>query len=142
MITLINVFTVDPRNQPQLICLLTRATDEFVCRAAGFVTSTLHRSLDGSKVTMYAQWRSVEDYQAMRQDPGPMPLFEEALAIAKFEPGIYAVNSSPVPRTKPSTTTLIFAGKAFVRGQRILIGTSPPDIPSSTVFSLPSPMAS
>jgi hypothetical protein len=38
---------------------------------------------------MYAQWRSVEGYQAMRQDPGPLPFLEEALTIAKFEPCIY-----------------------------------------------------
>jgi quinol monooxygenase YgiN len=62
MISLINVFTVDPANQHRLIELLTRATDEFVSRAPGFVFSTLHRSLDGRKVTMYAQWRSTEDY--------------------------------------------------------------------------------
>jgi hypothetical protein len=38
---------------------------------------------------MYAQWCSVEDYQAMRQDPGPLPYLEEALTIAKVEPCIY-----------------------------------------------------
>jgi hypothetical protein len=54
--------------------LLARVTDEFVSRAPGFVSSTLHRSLDGTKVTMYAQWRSAEDYESMRRDhPGPLP---------------------------------------------------------------------
>jgi len=91
MIALINVFTVDPANQPRLLDLLARATTEFVSRAPGFISSTLHRSLDGSKVTMYALWRNADDYQAMRQDPGPQPLFEEALAIAKFEPGMYEI---------------------------------------------------
>jgi hypothetical protein len=33
---------------------------------------SLHRGLDGTKVTMYAQWRSVEDYEAMRRDPAPL----------------------------------------------------------------------
>jgi hypothetical protein len=61
MISLINVFTVDPANQQRLLDLLARATDEFVSRAPGFVSSILHRSLDGTKVAMYAQWRSVED---------------------------------------------------------------------------------
>jgi quinol monooxygenase YgiN len=60
MIILINVFTVDPANQHRLLELLARATDEFVSRAPGFVSSTLHRSLDGTKVTMYAQWRSTK----------------------------------------------------------------------------------
>ena len=40
---------------------------------------------------MYAQWRSIEEYQAMRQDPAPLPLFQEALTIATFEPGVYEV---------------------------------------------------
>lgn len=89
MITLINVFTVEPPNQQRLVDLLIRATDEFVSRAQGFVSSTLHRSLDGTKVTMYAQWNSVDDYDTMRRDPGPLPLFREALAIATFDPGMY-----------------------------------------------------
>jgi quinol monooxygenase YgiN len=91
MITLINVFTVEPLNQQRLVDLLARATDEFVTQAPGFVSSTLHRSLDGTKVTMYAQWSSVEDYETMRRDPGPLPLFQEALSIATFEPGMYEI---------------------------------------------------
>jgi quinol monooxygenase YgiN len=100
MISLINVLTVDPANQDRLLDLLARATDEFVSPAPGFVSSTLHRSLDGTKVTMYAQWRSAEDYEAMRQDPGPLPFLEEALKIAKFEPGMYEVvrTFSPIDR--------------------------------------------
>jgi quinol monooxygenase YgiN len=91
MIILINVFTVDPANQHRLLELLARVTDEFVSRASGFVSSTLHRSLDGTKVTMYAQWRSTEDYESMRRDPGPLPFLEESLTFAKFEPGMYEI---------------------------------------------------
>jgi quinol monooxygenase YgiN len=91
MITLINVFTVEPANQRRLVDLLVRVTDEFVSQSAGFVASTLHRSFDGSKVTMYAQWKSVEDYEAMRRDPRPRPYFDEALTLAKFDPGMYEV---------------------------------------------------
>ena len=98
MITLINVFTVDPANQQRLLDLLARATDEFVSRAPGFVSSILHRSLDGTKVAMYAQWRSVEDYEAMRRDPGPLPFLQEALTFAKFEPGMYEIARRFSPR--------------------------------------------
>jgi quinol monooxygenase YgiN len=90
LLTLINVFTVDPANQ-QLLELLARATETFVRHAPGFISSSLHRGLDGTKVTMYAQWRSVEDYQAMRENPAPLPYFQQALAIAKFDPGMYEV---------------------------------------------------
>jgi quinol monooxygenase YgiN len=91
VVTLINVFTVEPAKQLELIGLLTRATDLSVRQAVGFISASLHRSLDGTKVTMDAQWRSTEDYQAMRQNPGSAPYLQQALAIAKFDPGMYEV---------------------------------------------------
>jgi quinol monooxygenase YgiN len=90
-IVLINVFTTPPDQQQRLIDLLTRATDGLVDRAPGFISSTLHRSIDGTKVTMVATWRSAEDYQAMRQDPRPLPFLQEALTFATFEPGMYEI---------------------------------------------------
>ncbi len=66
-------------------------TDSFVRHAPGFVSSALHRTVDGTKVTMYAQWRTIEDYEAMRRDPAPLPYLQEALTFATFEPGRYEV---------------------------------------------------
>jgi quinol monooxygenase YgiN len=91
MIVLINVFSVDPENQQRLVDILTKATDVSVRQAKGFISATLNRSIDGTRVTMYAQWRSIADYQAMREDPGPRVFFEEALSIAGFEPRMYEV---------------------------------------------------
>ena len=91
LITLINVFTVEPAHQQQLLELLARATETSVQHAPGFISASLHRSLDGTKVTMYAQWRSVADYQAMRENPTATPYLQRALAIAKFYPGMYEV---------------------------------------------------
>jgi quinol monooxygenase YgiN len=91
VITLINVFTVQPANQRRLVDLLTEATEVSVRRARGFVSASLHRSTDGTKVTMYAQWLSLDHYQAMRQDPVPLSFLQEALTIAKLEPGVYEV---------------------------------------------------
>jgi len=65
--TLINVFTVEPANQQRLVDLLVRVTDEFVRQSPGFVSSTL------------------------RRDPRPLPFFEEALTLAKFDLGMYEV---------------------------------------------------
>ena len=100
VMTLINVFTVDAENQRRLVELLIEAT-EVVRRAPGFVSASLHRSTDGTKVTMYAQWRSINDYQAMRQDPVPLPFLQEALTIAKFEPGVYEVVRTFTPAGEP-----------------------------------------
>jgi quinol monooxygenase YgiN len=99
-VTLINVFTVEPTNQRRLIDLLTDATERSVRYAPGFISARLHRSLDGTKVTMYAQWRSMADYEAMRADPAPLPYLRQALEIAKFEPGMYEVVSTFAPATR------------------------------------------
>lgn len=98
LITFINVFTVvDPANQARVVELLVEVTRTFVRHAPGFISSSLHRSRDGTRVTMYAQWRSLEDYEAMRQAPGPVPYLAEALTLARFEPGMYDVVESFAP---------------------------------------------
>jgi quinol monooxygenase YgiN len=91
LVTLINVFTVEPANQERLLDLLARATETSVRHAPGFVSASLHRGLDGTKVTMYTQWRSVEEYETMRRNPAPLSYFQQARVIAKFDPGMYEV---------------------------------------------------
>jgi quinol monooxygenase YgiN len=89
-LTFINVFIVEPANQPLLIDLLTQAT-QIVRQQPGFISSALHRSLDGTKVTMYAQWQSLDYYNAMRGNPAAAPFLQQAMQIATFDPGIYEV---------------------------------------------------
>lgn len=98
MIAVIDVFTVEPANQSRLLDILSAATKGTVDRAKGFLGATLHRSLDGTRVTMRAEWASLDDYEAMRRDPAPLRYFEEALSIAKFDPGLYEVVRRFEPR--------------------------------------------
>jgi heme-degrading monooxygenase HmoA len=95
-LTLINIFTVEPENQQQLVELLI-ATEGSVNKMAGFISSSLHKSLDGTKVTMYAQWRSLADYQNMRNNPAASPYLDQALQIATFESGMYEVVRTFMP---------------------------------------------
>src|ERR1700692_315348 len=67
--TLINVFTVQPDRGRQLADLLTAATEEVMQHVDGFISANIHLSTDGTRVVNYAQWRSAEAMQAMRQDP-------------------------------------------------------------------------
>ena len=94
LVTLINIFTVEPANQQKLLDVLALATDTSVRDVPGFISAALHRSVDGTKVTMYSQWKSVEHYQhyqSMRSNPAAPPYVEQALATAKFDPGMYEV---------------------------------------------------
>jgi len=101
LVTLINVFSVEPANQKRLLELLALATESSVRHAPGFISASLHRGLDGTKVTMYAQWRSLGDYAAMRGNPGPARYLKEALSIATFEPCTYEVVDCYGPEPGP-----------------------------------------
>lgn len=93
-VTAINMFTVDPSNQQRLLELLTRATESSVRDMPGFVSAALHRGVDGTRVTMVAQWASAEHYQryqSARAADGASSYVAEILAIARFDPGTYEV---------------------------------------------------
>ena len=91
MIIFINVFHVSPKDQQRAVDILTQITGDIVSKAPGFVSSTLHRSSDGTKVAMHARWRSYADYEAMRRDPAPLTALNELMTIARFDPGMYEV---------------------------------------------------
>src|SRR5437867_1272001 len=90
-LTLINVFIVESQDQQPLVELLIKATNDSIRHAQGFISASLHSSLDCTKVTMYAQWQSIENYQRMRSNPTTSPYLEMALTIARFDPGMYEV---------------------------------------------------
>ena len=54
ILTLINVFTVAPEKQRELIDLLVEATQQTMRHLPGFISANIHRSLDGHKVVNYA----------------------------------------------------------------------------------------
>jgi quinol monooxygenase YgiN len=93
IVTLINVFTVDPSEQQHLIERWQKATDDVLRHLSGFISANLHRSLDGTKVVNYAQWQSREAFQAMLQDPQAAPLLQELSEIAAPAPVLCEVVS-------------------------------------------------
>jgi len=60
---------------------------------SGFVSANIHRALDGTKVANYAQWQSVEAFQAMLREPVALAHMEEASAMATAAPALYEVAS-------------------------------------------------
>lgn len=94
VMTLVNVFTVAPDQQAQLAELLTRATQETMRHLPGFVSASIHRSADGTKVINYAQWRSEADFRAMRDDPRAREHMEAAARLASFDPIVCEVVES------------------------------------------------
>ncbi len=91
-VTLINVFTVEPAKQQQLVDLLVEATDKTMQHLPGFVSANIHKSLDGTRVANYAQWRSVKDFQAMLKNPEAIPHMQQAASLAtSLDPKLYEI---------------------------------------------------
>ncbi len=92
--TLINVFTVEPQRAAELVELLRAATEDVMRHVPGFVSANIHLSTDNTRVTNYAQWRSIEDFRAMLADPTAREHMARCADIAtSFDPHVYTVES-------------------------------------------------
>jgi len=87
LVTLINVFTVSPENQQRLVDLLVEATQRTMRKQPGYLSAAIHKSVDGTRVTNYAQWRSREDFEAIGKNPEVAVHMRAAAQLAtSFEP--------------------------------------------------------
>ncbi|QND59673.1 MULTISPECIES: antibiotic biosynthesis monooxygenase family protein [Mesorhizobium] len=90
VITQINVFTVPEGGQQALIDLLHEAA--MSCRGIpGWMSASLHRSLDGTRVVNYAQ---AHDHAAMRQVFEHLRsngFLDRNQALGQAHPGLYEV---------------------------------------------------
>lgn len=90
VITQINVFTVTDGGQQALIDLLQEAA--ISCRTVpGWMSASLHRSLDGSRVVNYAQ---AQDQAAMRRVFEHLQAngyLDRNKALGQAHPGLYEV---------------------------------------------------
>jgi quinol monooxygenase YgiN len=97
VVTLINVFTVEPEHQQRVVDLLAEATKAVMRHLPGFVSAHIHRSLDGVRVANYAQWRSREHFEAMLTNPEAIPHMKAVTELATFDAHLYEVMSVEEP---------------------------------------------
>lgn len=83
--TLINVFSVEPRDLDSLVALLREGTANWISTIPGFVSSTLHVARDGRRVVIYGQWRGADGIAAMRAHPAMPAYVERVKALAQME---------------------------------------------------------
>ena len=92
VVTLVNVFRLhDPADQQRLVDLLVEATEATMRHQPGYVSANIHKSLDGTHVVNYAQWRSQADFEAMLHNPEARAHMSRAADLARVEPHLYAV---------------------------------------------------
>jgi heme-degrading monooxygenase HmoA len=93
VVTLINVFTVDPGQQDELVERWQQATEEVMSHQPGFISASIHRSLDGTKVVNYAQWESREAFAEMFQNPEAREQLASLAEIGSASPALCEVVS-------------------------------------------------
>lgn len=64
LITVIVIFSVAPEQQQELIDNIVEFVETSVKLQPGFISASIHKSLDGVRVMNYAQWKSQKDYEA------------------------------------------------------------------------------
>src|SRR5262249_59120118 len=67
IVTLINIFTVEPSNQERLLQLLTEGTETLMSRQPGYISASSHKSKDARKVINYAQWIKTKTVSSSRR---------------------------------------------------------------------------
>jgi heme-degrading monooxygenase HmoA len=92
--TMINIFTVEPRDQDELINIWLQEGKQFE-RMPGFISATLHRSLDGRRVVNYAQFRKAEDWLEIARRASQ--LFGHFRAISQSDLHLYEVVDVQTP---------------------------------------------
>lgn len=83
--TLVNVLTVEPENQAQLVELLHENSKTVVSTLAGWISTSVVVSHDKHRVVIYSQWRDLESVRAMQSNPQMRAYFPRIAALAAFD---------------------------------------------------------
>jgi quinol monooxygenase YgiN len=93
-ITLINVFTCAADRQEDLVAALEDATVDIFVHMPGFISANIHASLDRTRVVNYAQWASVEDFEASRCNGGVQRHMAQIMSLAtSADPRLFTVRA-------------------------------------------------
>ena len=90
IITQINLFTVPDGGQQALVDLLTESAS-FASRIPGWLSASLHRSRDGTRVVNYAQSQSLEAAKLIIDRLRDGGFLERNKASGEAHPGLYDV---------------------------------------------------
>ena len=91
ILTLINVFTVDPSRQQQLVDALIETTRQVWRLQDGFISASIHKSKDRKKVVNYVQYKGKEAFDKRLDNPEAVIHMNKVLSMAKADGNLYDV---------------------------------------------------
>jgi len=117
ILTVINVFIIDPADQQRLINILLEAAEKVMNTFPGFISSSVHRSTDRRRVVTYSQWRSRDDFERMVETP-QMQAFRKVInQVADTDLHFYEVVETFETNRQPGLD-VVFSSLSSVREQR------------------------
>jgi antibiotic biosynthesis monooxygenase (ABM) superfamily enzyme len=90
VVTQINVFKVAPENQQALIDLLIKSAMS-LRDLPGWISASIHRSLDGTRVVNYAQAENMEAQERIIASLRENGFLDRNKLLAEANPGLYEV---------------------------------------------------
>jgi quinol monooxygenase YgiN len=83
--TLVNILTVEPERQEELLALLRDNTDNHVSKLDGWISTSFIAAKDRRRVVIHSQWRDLAAVEAMRANVDMQRYFPRILALASFD---------------------------------------------------------
>ena len=90
-ITQITIIESEPDKQAEALSLMTERA-RFMARQPGFISISLHRSLDGRRIVNYVQWQDRDLLQAAHRSPEFRKEWKQFDRLAdEIDPHLYEV---------------------------------------------------
>lgn len=84
--TFVNVFRCEPDDQDEVVRINIDIIERVAAGAPGFISASVHRSIDGTRVFNYLQWETIEDLAAMQASPAFRDVSQRFAGLIEFEP--------------------------------------------------------
>jgi len=85
-VTFINVFKCRPADQDEVVRINVEIVERVALGSPGFISASIPRSTDGTRVFNYLQWESSEHLTRMQASPEFRRLGQRFAGLIKFEP--------------------------------------------------------
>ena len=94
LVTQVTVFTCAEERQHELVAALEKAIAEVFVHQRGFLSANVLASRDKTRVLNYAQWATIEDFDAMRGHRDVQEQMAHIINIAESsDPRLYDVKA-------------------------------------------------
>lgn len=84
--TFINTFRCEPSDQEEVVRINVDIIERVASKFPGFISASVHRSVDGTLVVNYLQWQSTEDLAAMQRSSEFQAIARRFAGLIQFEP--------------------------------------------------------